>query len=325
MLKLRGAFSQNPRLAPLVDGTVRPEGIEIEWEMGPPGPMFHRHLKDNEFDVFEFSLSDYMIVQDRPHLRERGWTALPIFLSRAFLALNSYVNVHSGVESLADLKGKSFGIPDFTMTAGLWMRAMITELYGVHARDIAWYNGRPYEKSHGILMGLDKDPPGVSLTWLERGEQINEMLHAGGIAAAYGDSLDVPITEGPNIARAFGDGGKGFVEDFYRKTGFTPVNHTVVVQQRIVEQEPWAAMALFDAFERSKQEAYRRNPERAYLLFPGTDRDRQAATFGPDPYPSGLTTNRAMLKMAAQQSFEEGMTHRPADVDGLFWESVRAT
>jgi len=58
MLKLRGAFSQNPRLVPLLDGTVKPEGIEIEWEMGAPGPMFHHHLKENDFDVFEFSISD---------------------------------------------------------------------------------------------------------------------------------------------------------------------------------------------------------------------------------------------------------------------------
>jgi 4,5-dihydroxyphthalate decarboxylase len=325
VLKLRGAFSQNPRLAPLLDGTVKLDGIEIEWELGTPGPMFHRHLKDNEFDVFEFSLSDYMIVHDRPHLRERGWTAIPIFLSRAFLALNSYVNVHSGVETLADLKGKSFGIPDFTMTAGLWMRAMIDELYGVRAQDVAWYNGRPFETSHGVLMGLDKDPPRVQITWLDRGALVNEKLHSGEIAAAYGDASDVQITEDQDVARLFHDGGKSFVEDFYRKTGFTPVNHTVVVQQRILEREPWAAMALYDAFERSKQEAYRRDPQRAYMLFAGTDRDAQAATFGPDPYPSGLTANRAMLQMAAKQSFEEGLTHNPAEIDNLFWESVRTT
>lgn len=325
MLRLRGAFSQNQRLAPLLDGTVKPEGIEIEWELGHPGPMFHRHLKDNAFDVFEFSLSDYMIVQDRPYLRERGWTALPIFLSRAFLALNTYVNIHSGIQTFADLKGKSFGLPDFTMTAGLWMRAMINELYGVRPQEVAWYNGRPHEKSHGVLMGLHDDPPRVSLTWLDRGEAVNEMLHTGQIAAAYGDTLDVPITEGPNIAKLFGDGGRAFVKDFYRKAGFTPVNHTVVLQRRICEQEPWAAMALFEAFERSKQEAYRRSPQQAYLLFRGIDRDEQDATFGLDPFPSGLGANRAMLKMAAQQSFEEGLTHQPADVDGLFWESVRAT
>ena len=325
MLKLRGAFSQNPRLTPLLDGTVKPEGIEIDWELGSPGPMFHHHLKDNDFDVFEFSLSDYMIVQDRPKLRERGWTALPIFYSRAFLALNSYVNTHSGVETFADLRGKSFGIPDFTMTAGLWMRAMIKELYGFGPQEVTWYNGRPYEESHGVLMGIDQDPPGVQIVWLQRGDEINEKLHSGEIAAAYGDQITVPLKEGPNVKRLFDDRGRSWIEEFFAKTGFTPVNHTVVLQRRIAEQEPWVPEALYDAFERSKQEAYRRSTKEAYLLFPDLDPDTQAATFGRDPFPSGLTNNRRMLEMAAEESFEEGLTHQRANVDELFWETVRGT
>jgi 4,5-dihydroxyphthalate decarboxylase len=325
LLKLRGAFSQNPRLAPLLDGTVKPEGIEIEWEMGSPGPMFHHHLKENDFDVFEFSISDYMIVHDRPQLRERGWTALPIFYSRAFLALNSYVNTESGMETFADLKGKSFGIPDFTMTAGLWMRAMIKELYGFGPEDVIWYNGRTQADSHGVLMGIDDDPPGVKILWMDRGDAINEKLHSGEIAAAYGDQISVPLKEGPTVRKLFDDRGRGWVEEFVAKTGFTPVNHTVVLQQRIAEQEPWVPEALFDAFERSKQEAYRRNPKEAYLLFPDLDPNKQAEIFGEDPYPSGLSKNRAMLQMAARQSHEEGLTHRPAKVDELFWESVRGT
>jgi 4,5-dihydroxyphthalate decarboxylase len=325
LLKLRGAFSQNPRLQPLLESSVKPEGIEIEWELGSPGPMFHHHLKENDFDVFEFSISDYMIVQDRPQLRERGWTALPIFYSRAFLALNSFVNTHSGVETMADLRGKSFGIPDFTMTAGLWMRAMIKELYGFGPEEVTWYNGRTHADSHGVLMGIDRDAPGVTIKWMERGTDISEKLDTGEIAAAYGDQVTVPLHEGGNIRKMFDDRGRSWIEEFFAKTGFTPVNHTVVLQRRIAEQEPWVPEALFDAFERSKQEAYRRSPKDAYLLFPDLDPDQQASTFGRDPFPSGLADNRRMLQMAAQESLDEGLTHQLANVDELFWESLRGT
>ena len=40
MVRLRGAFSENPRLVPLLDGTVKPTGIEIDWERGTAGTMF---------------------------------------------------------------------------------------------------------------------------------------------------------------------------------------------------------------------------------------------------------------------------------------------
>src|SRR5438105_3961332 len=59
MLQLHGTFSPNPRMAPLIDGTVKPEGIEITFESGQAGELHERHLRDNAFDVFEFSISHY--------------------------------------------------------------------------------------------------------------------------------------------------------------------------------------------------------------------------------------------------------------------------
>ena len=135
MVKLRAAHSNNPRLAPLRDGAVQATGIDFEWETLGPQQLFHHQLTQNDFDVFEFSISSYMMTRDRdPNRQKWDWVGIPVFLSRAFLALNTYVNTHSGMESFADLKGKRFGIPDFQMTAGLWMRAMIEDLYGVRPR-----------------------------------------------------------------------------------------------------------------------------------------------------------------------------------------------
>lgn len=330
MLKLRGAFSQNPRLVPLLDGTVKPDGIEISFELGTPGAMFHRHLKDNEFDVFEFSISDYLIAREKQPSKW-DWTAIPVFLSRAFLALNTRVNVSSGIGSFRDLRGKRYGMPDFTMTAALWLRAMVRELYGIRPQDVEWYNGRPLSISHGTQLGIDQEPPPeLRIVWLQDTRALDRMLHAGEIDAAYGEGAEgvVPITEGSNVRRLFEeDHGRSFVEEFYRKTGFTPVNHTVALQRRLVEKDPWVAVALFEAFERSKQEAYRRarQAQAAYLLFPGDEFERQAAIYGSDPYPSGLGANRRMLAMAARESFDEGLTRKLANVDDLFWETVRGT
>jgi hypothetical protein len=40
----------------------------------------------------------------------------------------------------------------------------------------------------------------------------------------------------------------------------------VGIQQRVVEENLWLPEALFDAFERSKQEAYRRDPSARLIL-----------------------------------------------------------
>ena len=44
MVKLRAAHSNNPRLEPLRDGTVKATGIEFEWETMGPQPLFHHQL-----------------------------------------------------------------------------------------------------------------------------------------------------------------------------------------------------------------------------------------------------------------------------------------
>jgi 4,5-dihydroxyphthalate decarboxylase len=325
MVRLRAAHSPNPRLEPLRDGTVTAKGIELDWTSFGPQQLFHHQLTDNDFDVFEFSISSYMMTKDRPNGQQRwDWLGIPIFLSRAFLALNTHVNVDSHIESFADVKGKRYGVPDFNMTAALWMRAMIEDLYGIRPQDVDWYIGRGQGQSHGLVLGMDQDPPkDVPITWVGVPGKLGQMLIAGEIDATF--ATEAPeITQSPKARPLFNDGGRQFVADFVRKDGFTPVNHTLAVQRRVVEENPWVPEALFEAFERSKQEAYKRDRATG-MLFKGDDAEEQARLFGADPYPSGLRANRAMLQRGMQQSLSEGLIHKPLDVDSLWCESLRGT
>lgn len=327
MVTLRVGFSPNPRLAPLLDGEVRVEGVDLQFEFGSPGVMFHRHLQDDAFDVFEFSLSDYLITQERATGDKWNWTGLPIFLSKAFPFIGTQVHPDSGIDDPKDLAGKRFGVPDFTMTAALWLRAMLKELYGIAAHDLEWFNGRTPATSHAALLGIDKEPPpGIEIHFLKREDQLAAMLQAGEIDAGWGSSGQMLQSDEPSgLHPLFVDGGRRFIGQFFAKTHFVPANHLVAIQRRLVDKEPWLPEALFEAFEQSKQEAYRRarSAQDTYLLFPGDDFDRQAEMFGPDPFPSGLRANRRMVAMAANQSWEEGLTTHPAKPDDLFAETVR--
>lgn len=326
MLTLKGAFSKNPRSAPLIHGAVQVKGVDIHWETNfkNPGELFAAQLRDNAFDVFEFSISDYVNVRSRPSARWQ-WTAIPIFLTRALLQLNTWVNVRSGITGAGDMKGKRLAVGDYTQTAFVWFRAMIDRLYGIQSRDIAWYNGRIGKESHSVLLGLQDHPPsGISITFLSREEEANEMLQSGALDAA--NATNIPIyTKSPNVRPLFPDGGRRFMEEFYRTVGFTPVNHLVGIQQCVVDENPWVPDALFDAFERSKQEAYRRDPAARLILREEAGLERGESAFGPDPYVSGLSKNRAMLSMTIEQLLKDGLIRDRLVVDELFCESVRGS
>jgi 4,5-dihydroxyphthalate decarboxylase len=339
-LKLTVGFSPNPRIEPLLDGSVRPQNIELEFVVSYPGELFLRNLKYDEFDVFEMSISDFLIARERRDGAQWRWSALPVFLSKALMWLHLFVNTEAKIEQLGDLKGRRVGVPDYPMTAALWMRIVLKELYGIRPADISWYVGRIKELSHGGLLGLDrKPPPGVSLTWLTEEQTFDRMLDRGELDAAYGffprsagekdfRSIDryggTPLEGNPRLKRLFADGGRGIITEYVRRTGVVPTNHLVAVQDRVLQEHPWVALELYKAFQRSKEVAYERarRSEAASFLFPGEDRRKQAAIFGEDPYPLGLRENRKMLEILFRSSAEEGLTTKSARVEDIFYRTT---
>jgi 4,5-dihydroxyphthalate decarboxylase len=247
------------------------------------------------------------------------------------------VNTGSGIQRGEDFKGKRVAIPDYPMTAALWMRIMFKELFGVRPQDIRWYVGRG-KKSHGALLGLDREPlPGISLTWLEDDQTMDVMVDKGELDAAFGmvprtdhekspfekvDRYGGTRMEGnPRIRKFFADGGRQIVTDFHQKTGILPSNHIIVVQQKILEEHPWVAMELF------KEVAYQRAKSMlgTYLLFEGEDYKKQAERFGQDPYPLGIRQNQKMLELLFRSSNEEGLTKKQARVEDIFYKTTLDT
>lgn len=61
--KLRLSFmsSSSDRVAPLLDGRVQPEGIELIHTAGGMSEGAWRHLNYHEFEFHELSISSYLI------------------------------------------------------------------------------------------------------------------------------------------------------------------------------------------------------------------------------------------------------------------------
>src|SRR5271166_3234381 len=130
-LRLTVGFSDNPRVEPLKDGTVKPQNIELGFVMLDPSTLFQRNLFYDEFDVSEMSISETLLARERGDGTKWAWSALPIFLSRGHHWPNLYVNTASSIAGLADMKGKRIGVP----------------------------NGRTKVLSHGGALGLDRAGP----------------------------------------------------------------------------------------------------------------------------------------------------------------------
>jgi 4,5-dihydroxyphthalate decarboxylase len=337
------AFTDNPRIQPLKDGTVKPENIDLEIVTVDASILFFRNLKYDEFDASEMSISETLLTKERTDGTKWDWSALPVFLSRGHVWPTLYVNTASGIEHLGDLKGKRIGVPDYDMTAALWFRITLKDLYSIEARDNVWYNGRTKELSHGGALGLDKaEPVGVTLHWLTADQTMDVMLDRGEIDACTairpgpvtaGDRTIVdryggtPIRGNLRIRKLLEDDGREVVYQYHQKTGFFHCNHHVIVQNRILRQHPWVALELFRAFQRSKEVAYERarRAQSAYLYFQGRDFREQAQVLGEDPYPIGLRAMGKNIQRAIQGSLEQGLLTKPLHLEDVYYRTTLDT
>ena len=333
-LQLSFATRVSERVRPLVDGTVRPDGIELVPSLAHPGELFWRQLRFGDFDVSEMSLSSLLIAK----LHGSDFVAIPAFPSRRFFHIELDKRSDAGIRTPADLAGKRIGVPEYQQTAALWLRAVLQHDFGVAPGEIHWFMERGEELSHGGATGF-QPPPGVRLDHVPPDRSLASMILAGELDAALvrpnrsaGAANVIERSQGAQrigdwsaIVPAFGDG-MAEAKRFFDAHGFVPINHTYVIRGELHRRHPWIALNLYQAFLEAKRVAERDLVESIplSLFFRWEFLEMVRGMFGPDPFPYGLRANRGTLDTLARHSHEQGLTTELVDVESLFAPSTVA-
>ena len=105
---------------------------------------------------------------------------------------------------------------------------------------------------------------------------------------------------------------------FYKKTRIFPINHTVVIRNDVLEKNPWVAVNIFEAYQKSKMLSYEKVEARMreptnYVWLDDLVREVRDV-FGDDPYPYGIRKNKDILDTITTYSFEQGLSPRKAQM-----------
>jgi 4,5-dihydroxyphthalate decarboxylase len=302
--KLKTALQTLGHTRALKDGTVRPQGYELEFEEVPAIiQAFRRMVRGLEFDVSEMALTTY--VAARAH--HKRFTALPIFLVRGFHHGAIVYNTKLGISRPKDLEGRKVGVNrGYTVTTGVWVRSILQHEHGVDLDKITW-----------VLSGdehVAEFQPPSNVVALEKGKTLEAAVAAGELAAAIGVQV-----EHPDVAPLIPDAERVGFESLAR-TGHYPINHVLVVKDAALEAHPDLPARLFEAFADAKRPYVERLRKDEIAAPTKADRmyRRVLEITGADPLPYGIAPNRPMLEALVRYAKEQGIISRPVAVEELF-------
>jgi len=317
-LKLSLACWDYDRTRALADGSVSPQGIELVYLTLPVEETFFRMLRKREFDCAEMSLSSYVLSLQQ---KDPPFVAIPVFPSRFFRHSCIFVSAKSGIRRPEQLAGRRIGVPEYQMTAAVWIRGVLADEFGVAPHGARYLSGGLEETGRDEKLKLDL-PAKFRVTPIGPKQTLARMLAAGDIDALHSARAPSTLQSHPKaVRRLFAD--YAAVElDYYRRTKIFPIMHTVVIRRELYRKHPWIAGSLYKAFAAAQKKTYADLGETAALkaMLPWLVAHVEQAKreMGADWWSYGLGPNRHVLETFLRYHREQGLSKKRLLPEDLF-------
>ncbi|HET7201386.1 MAG TPA: ABC transporter substrate-binding protein [Burkholderiales bacterium] len=297
---------------------MRAEGIDLVYNNLFVEETFFRMLRNREFDIAEMSLSSYCVSLMREHPL---FVAIPVFPSRFFRHSCIFVSAKSGVREPKDLAGKRIGVPEYQMTAPVWIRGVLQDEYGVDPANCDYRTGGEEEPGRDEKLSLDL-PAKFKVTPIGPGQTLAAMIEDGQLDAMHTARAPSTFRTQPGRVRRLFENFVEVEKAYYRKTKIFPIMHTVVIRRDLYETNRWVAQSLLKAFTQAQRKTYEYlNTSMALttmLPWQAAHVEEARALLGEDWWPYGLEPNRHVLDTFLRYHHEQGLSKRRLTPEELF-------
>jgi 4,5-dihydroxyphthalate decarboxylase len=217
--RLRALLGDYPGTAALKNGTVKSDSVGLDFaDYSPAHKGFKPMVREAAFDVSELAIVTFLMAKSFG----KPMVLLPnVVVARSQHGYALY-NAKHGTLKPADLNGKRVGIRSFTTTTGAWLRGILANDYGVDLDSIDWVT---FEDAH---VAEFKD----TTQRAPAGKQVVQMLIDGELDAVLGEKVDHP-----DLKPLFADVGTE-EKAWFEKHKVMPINHMVVVSQKLSDTNP---------------------------------------------------------------------------------------
>ena len=320
MAKLKLTFGcwNYDRTRALMDGSVQPDGIDLNYLNMPVEETFFRMLRHQEFEVAEMSLSSYSVSMFR---EPRPFVAIPVFPSRFFRHSCIYVNASAGIREAKDLIGKRVGTPEYQMTAPVWIRGILQDHYAVPVDSVTYFTGGEESPGRSEKLKLTL-PPNIRVEQIGPDQTLAQMLHSGEIDALYTARMPSSFLKGDGKVKRLFEDFEPVERNYFKETGIFPIMHTIAIKREVYEANRWVAQSLTKALKESQRRTYDDLADTAALkvMLPWLTAhvEQVKREMGDDFWPYGLKKNEATLRTFLRYHFEQGLSPRLLEPRELF-------
>ena len=278
-------------------GALRLNHVEI----APITQAMRRMVRGLEFDVSEMAITTYLCAK----AHGKPVTAIPVFVTRNFHHGAIFRTADSDIREPKDLENRTVGVNrGYTVTTGLWARGILKSEYGVDLDSITWAaTDDEHVAEFEAPANVDYSNQGTSIVELLAGDTVE----AGVGALPAGASGIERLFPDPLAAGAA----------YYAKTGVYPINHTIVVKDAVLEDNPEIAQSLFQAFKASK-EAHLARLDARTAIEPADETAIALSEIVGDPFPFGVEPNRKALDTVIDFALDQGVIAERMSAEELF-------
>ena len=309
----------------LHDGRVLVPGIDLKPQVHPTSKLFPWAVQEARFDITEMSVSSYVLQLSRGG---SDYVAIPAFVSRAFRHSGFFARAGSGIESPADFAGRRIGVPEYQMTAALWMRGILADEYGVDCDQIHWRTGALDEGVRRERLELSL-PANMVVEPIAEGDTLQNMLLRGEIDGLLAPGPPKALLDGhTDIVRLIPDF-EAVEQAYHRKTGYFPIMHLIGIRKTVADANPALVRALYDGFVAARDLALDRlkavwlgNSNRLSLPWLGASMERTLATLGPEFWSYGFQANRGELATICRYSVQQHLAAAQVTPEAMFHPSL---
>lgn len=306
----------------LATGRIGIDGCAVTYLTLGVEEMFIRAFDHEEFDVVELSLSTYAM---QTSLGICAYRAIPVFPLRMFRHSAIYVHADAGIDTPADLRGRIVGVPEYQVTAAVWVRGLLADQHGVQPGDIRWRTGGVEDPGRREKPGF-VPPAGVEIESIPSSETLTEHFLARKI-----DALIAPreprlhADRDPSIRRLFPDP-RAVEMAYYDQTTIFPIMHVLAIHRSLVDELPWVPVNVYEAFAKSRRLCMERLADETaiHVMVPWVMAARADAMshMGTNFWPYGVNENRATLDAFVRYHASQGLSRTPLTDAELFIPST---